>query len=113
MPNVDLAQVEEDKITKYLLSDIHPVGRSKSAFFQRFGFRARAWEVLRDAMLDHARSGALMSTTETIFGKKYIIEGSLACPDGRRPLVRTVWFTEHGAEILRLVTAIPVPGGEE
>lgn len=113
MLNIDLALVEEEKITTYLLSDTHPVGRSKSAFFQRFGFRSRAWDVLRDAMLDHARSGSLMSTTETAFGKKYIIKGPLACPDGRRPLVRTVWFIEQGEEILRLVTAIPVSGGEK
>jgi len=44
---------------------------------------------------------------------KYIIEGPLRCPDGRSPLVRTVWFAEQDDEIPRLVTAIPVPGGEE
>jgi hypothetical protein len=107
---MDLALVEEEKITKYLLSDSHPVGRSKAAFFQRFGFRSQAWEVLRDAILEHARSESVVSTTETAFGKKCIIEGPLECPDGRRPLVRTVWFIEQGEEIPRLVTAIPISG---
>jgi hypothetical protein len=62
--------VEESKITEYLLSTTHPIGRSKAAFFVRFGFRSESWQALREALLNHAASAAVVSTVETEFGIK-------------------------------------------
>ena len=47
---------------------------------------------------------------ETEFGTRYTIEGMLRTPDGRRPLVRVVWFVDKGDNRPRLVTAYPVGG---
>jgi hypothetical protein len=110
LPEASLAVIERRKITDYLLTKGHPAGRAKAAFFQRFGFAAASWERLRDALLEHARSARVVSTADTPFGKKYILEGPLIAPDGRKPLVRAVWFVRPGETASRFVTAYPLPG---
>ncbi|HUF46630.1 MAG TPA: hypothetical protein VMM93_02380, partial [Vicinamibacterales bacterium] len=37
------------------------------------------------------------------------LSGKLIAPDGRTPLVRSVWFIERGEDVPRLVTAFPAP----
>ncbi len=36
------------------------------------------------------------------------VEGKLSTPDARDPLVRSVWFIEHGEDVPRFVTAYPM-----
>src|SRR5260370_31815097 len=100
LPHAHLATIDRRKITDYLLASGHPAGRAKAAFFARFGFTAAAWQRLRDALLEHAHSAAIVSTVDTQFGKKYILDGPLAAPDGRNPRVRAVWFVETGEQTL-------------
>jgi Domain of unknown function (DUF6883) len=88
LANADLAVIEEAKVTLYLLSSHHPVGRAKAAFFRRYGFTLASWAELREALLDHARSARIVSAADTRFGRKYSLEGSLWTPDGRAPRVR-------------------------
>jgi hypothetical protein len=113
LPNARLTQIDERKVRDYLLSDIHPVSRTKAAFFRRFGFRASAWKVLENALYAHAQTAEVVSTIETDFGIKYIIEGDLAVPSGREPRLRSVWFVPIGHNAPQLVTAYPVPRGDE
>ena len=113
LPNAHLAVVDERKVNAYLLSDSHPAGRAKAVFFRRYGFRAASWEALRDALLAHGRTAEVVSTTETEFGMKYILEGTLAAPDGRVPHLRTVWFVTAGEVFPQLVTAYPALGDEK
>ena len=47
------AVVEERKLTEYLLSTSHGVGRFKARFLMRLGFDPGAPEVLREALLEH------------------------------------------------------------
>src|SRR5712692_9798109 len=96
LPNAQLAIIDRRKITGYLLATSHPAGRGKAAFFTGFGFTAAAWSKLRGALLDHARSASIVSATDTPFGKKYIVEGPLGAPDGRKPRIRAVWFVAVG-----------------
>jgi hypothetical protein len=110
IPNADQAIVERRKITEYLLSTSHPVGRAKAAFFRRFGFHIPAWTELRDGLLDHARSSHIVSASDTPFGRKYTVEGLLTTPSGRKPRVRSVWFVTTGQTAPRLVTAYPASG---
>lgn len=113
LPAADLAVVDDSKITGYLLSSSHPAGRFKAAFFQEFGFRMQSWPRLREALLNHARTSEIVVTVETEFGRKYIVEGPLAAPDGRAPRLRAVWFVAAGEVAPRLVTAYPLGEGEE
>ena len=108
LPNLPLAQVHREKIVGYLLSPTHRDGRHKHDFFIRFGFRPEAWEQLADALIQHASDYEVSSQQQTPFGVRYVIEGALRCPDGRRPLVRVVWFIDSEEEVPRLVTAYPL-----
>lgn len=112
LPGVQFASIPRQKITGYLLATGHPAGGAKAAFFRRFGFSAARWEALRDALLDHAQTAPVAGSADTPFGKKYILEGPLTAPDGRRPRVRAIWFRPHGETVPRLATAYPLPGVE-
>jgi hypothetical protein len=110
IPHADQAIIEDRKITHYLLSSNHPAGRPKAVFFSRFGFQRSRWRRLRGALLEHVRSGAVVSVNDTRFGKKYTVEGRLQTPSARAPLVRPIWFVRIGETAARLVTAYPVSG---
>lgn len=108
LPNQAQAVVPQRKVTDYLLSPLHPDGRSKAAFCRRFGFSASAWEVFADALRRHAADNEVATAEDTPFGTSYTIEGALGTPDGRLPLVRVIWFVSTGESVPRLVTAYPL-----
>lgn len=111
LPNVQHAVISESKIKDYLLSRTHTLGKTKAAFFERFGFTQNTWQALSQALLDHAERSDVIESDETPFGRKFVLEGALATPDGRNPVVRTVWFIEAGETQPRLITAYPAAGG--
>lgn len=96
LPNLNNALIEESKITAYLLSEENSGG--KSAFFAAFGFTVETWERLRDALQHHIATHEVLRISETIHGVKYIIEGEMQMPDGRSPLVRSVWIIDTGQD---------------
>ena len=108
LPNAERAFVPGRKITHYLLSTTHRDGRHKAEFFRSFGFKLIAWEGLASALLSHACQNEVFETVVTPFGRKYVIQGTLAAPDGRSPKVRGVWFIANGEDIATLVTAYPL-----
>lgn len=110
LPNAELAAIPPGKVIKYLLSPSHPAGRAKAAFFCGFGFTTGNWKALAKALREHAATHEVAKAEDTPFGMRYTIEGPLKAPDGRQPLVRSVWFVEEGEEVPRLVTAYPRPG---
>lgn len=107
LPNADHAIVPERKITAYLLDDNHPSGGSKSGFFKRFGFEADEPDVLAVSLRAHAAAHDIVVTRTTVRGVKYEISGPLAAPDGRMPIVKTVWIIRINETIPRFVTAVP------
>lgn len=108
LPNAELAAVPEDKVTRYLLAEDHPIGRAKAAFFAAFGFSAQAWGQMVGALRQHAGQHEVARVEASPFGTRYVIEGALIAPDGRSPVVRTVWFVEAGDDVPRFVTAYPL-----
>jgi hypothetical protein len=107
LPHIDQAFIESDKISGYLLSDNHPVGGPKSAFFKRFGFDAQRPDELTVALLDHAHANDAEALPSSQHGTKYEITGPLHCPDGRMPQVKAVWIIDAGEIAPRFVTAVP------
>ncbi|MCE5291828.1 MAG: hypothetical protein LLG14_21665 [Nocardiaceae bacterium] len=98
--------VDERKILDYLLASDHPVGGGKAAYFLSIGYSRETWQQLRTDLTAIAQEGDLVSTTETPFGVKIVIDGAAASPSGKRIALRTVWITDHpGTDALRLVTA--------
>ena len=106
--NVELAIVAEAKITKYLLNELHQRGKDKAAFFGSFGFSVAQWEVMAQALRAHAAENEIADMLETPEGTHYTIEGRLPTPDGRNPLIRTVWAVDTGGETPRFITAYPL-----
>ena len=112
LPNANLARVEREKITEYLLNPTHRYGASKARFFAAFGFRQEAWEALAIALREHGQQNEVTRVKETGFGPRYEVEGELIAPDGRRPRVRTVWQIDEGQKAPRLITAYPLEAEE-
>ena len=107
LPNAQHAHVARQKITDYLLSLNSPDGRSKAEFFSRFGFRIPQWEDLSDALRSHCLQNEVVEVEEAAYGIKYIIVGALGTPDGRNPLVMSVWQIDRGTDHPRFITGRP------
>ena len=108
LPRSDKLVVEREKIVDYLLSFVHRYGASKARFFAEFGFRAEEWARLAEALREHGRTCELVREVETGFGPRYVVEGELTTPSGRRPRVRTIWQHDKGAVAPRLISAYPL-----
>lgn len=108
LPRVEQAVVRPEKLTGYLLSRGHPHGQHKARFFEALGFSAAEWQVLSDALVAHARTHGVKASILTPFGVRYAVEGRLATPVGRAPIIRAIWFVETGASAPYFVTAYPV-----
>jgi hypothetical protein len=107
LPNAHQAIIDRDKITEYLLNNAHRYGASKAKFFGEFGFKLAAWEILAKALIEHAQRNEVSKVTETLFGSRFEISGELYAPDGRAPMVRTIWQLDHRKVAPRLITAYP------
>ena len=55
-----------------------------------------------------ARTGEVKSAITSDFGVKYVVEGVISGPGGRRAVIRTVWVVETGQDRPRLITAYPL-----
>jgi hypothetical protein len=108
LPNHDKAVVPQRKVAGYLLSHSHRDGRSKAKFFEQFGFSAEAWEELAQALRQHAADHEIAKAEQSPFGTRYGIEGQITTPDGRTPLIRSVWFIATGETIPQFATAYPL-----
>jgi hypothetical protein len=109
LPFGEQAVVPEAKIVDYLLSETHPIGRGKSAFFARLGFRRDQPELLRRALARLALSADMEEVTFA-FGRKYVGAGWLTGPTDARARVVTVWVLREGLPPPILVTAYPAGG---
>ena len=61
-----------------------------------------------EALRSHGAICEVAKVENSPFGVRYILEGELATPDGRNPVVRSVWFIERGEYAPKLVTVYPV-----
>ena len=110
LPHIDVALIPQKKIVNYLLSQTHDSGRDKAIFFGHFSFTPEAWEVLAQALRQHAAQHEIAKIETSPFGKRYVVEGPLQTPSGRAPQVRAVWFIDTGETAPRFVTAYPLKG---
>jgi hypothetical protein len=108
LPNADRAQIAPEKILGYLLSPVHPSGRSKARFFRRLGFTLKRGSLLARALLRIAEEGEVVETVGTPFGTKYVVVGDLETPHENRIRLTTVWIILDGEDVPRFVTAYPV-----
>ena len=105
------AIVPERKLTAYLLSETHPVGRTKTKYFKALGYSERHLVRLKEALIAVAATSDVTEIISTPFGTKYVLDGDLAAPTGIKARVRTVWILETGEDLPLFVS--PYPTGEE
>ncbi len=110
IPNVKCAVVPQSKVVDYLLSRTHPVGRHKAEFFESFGFSNENWKTLAEVLQSHPQKHEVFRHTPSPYGMRYLVDGIILAPDGRQPMLRSVWFvdSEDEAEIPRFVSAYPI-----
>ena len=108
LPNYENAVIPQRKITGYLLSRSHRDGRGKAGFFTQFGFSVDLWEELAQALRRHVADNEIAKVEDSPFGIRYVIEGKIMAPDGRTPMIRSVWFVATSETIPWFVTAYPL-----
>ena len=107
LPNADIARVDREKITEYLLNPGHPDNGGKADFFINLGFRKEEWQTFATALCASAQKSSLCQSMESVHGKKYIVDAEIETPIGKTPMVRTIWIVDKGERAPRLVTAYP------
>lgn len=113
LPFRERAYVAPSKVADYLLSRTHPVGRWKAKVFHAVGFdETNPWE-LEQALLSVAGLQDVIGVEQSDHGTKYVVDGEVATPSGRRLTLRTVWIIEAGTQTPRLVTAYALEPGQE
>lgn len=108
LPNHEQAYIPEPKLTKYLLSETHEIGKAKAKYFRLLGYTETNADQLADGLLMIAKSKKVSQAVTTPYGTKYIIEGNLFTPIGTTVRIRTIWVVESDDKRPRFVTAYPV-----
>lgn len=108
LPHYERCEVPEAKITRYLLDLTSEAGQTKARYFLAFGFTIEKWGIMAAALKQHAADHELASVRPMPHGTHYLVEGELRTPDGRNPLVRSVWKIDENREVPVLVTAYPL-----
>ncbi len=105
LPNYEKATIRAEKLTEYLLSESHPVGFSKAAFFRKAGYvRQNVTEFMNE--LRAIAGNEVSEKSPRQGGVNYTIIGLLK----GSVKIKTVWTIDEGSDIPRFVTAYPHRG---
>lgn len=73
LPNRYEAYIPPAKLTDYLLSTTHAIGKSKAKFFTAIGYNIAEATVLEEAFLKIAHTELVMQIENTGHGSKYVM----------------------------------------
>ena len=104
---LDKVYVNPQKICDYLLNVNHSDGGPKARLLIGYGFDVNAADVLEAAIVNHAVSNDINKRVTTVFGEKYLVEGPLETPSGKKLPIRSVWVKQDKEEIAKFVTLYP------
>lgn len=108
LPNGSNAVVDLQKLTAYALDPEHERGRQKARLFKAMlGMEARDAPGLREALLTAAGNGAAVERGSNGYGTRYMIEFEIEW-NGKRALVRSIWFVRVGEDFPRLISCFPL-----
>jgi hypothetical protein len=107
LPNRESTVIPHSKLTDYLLSQNHAIGKSKSKFFRQFGFDETNIDEFERGLKEIAQENDFIEQISVPHGEKYVINGILKTPAGRPIAVTTIWIIEKGEITPRFVTAYP------
>jgi hypothetical protein len=87
LPRNREAIVLERKITEYLLSESHPVGKAK--YFRALGYTERNASQLKEDLTAIAITEEVTEMIDTPFGRKYVVDGVwLHLPESKHEFVQ-------------------------
>jgi hypothetical protein len=98
LPKAESAKINRAKLVRYLLSEGHPVGRWKAKFFRGIGFDERNVESLEKGLMEIVMTEDIVATATSLHGEKYVVDGQITSPAGKRVRLRTVWIVDEGEE---------------
>jgi len=104
LQNSQSAEVNLQKLLDYLLSDSHPIGKSKAKYLRSFGFSNANVELLKQGLITIAQTEDVKEVISSTHGVKYVIDGSLQTPVKVFIKLRTIWIIEKGEEVARFIT---------
>ena len=107
IPNLEKAVIERSKLSDYLLSEVHPVGRYKAVFFRALGFESEHWLLLREILLRATLENLAELGQPSPFGQKYLVKANILGLNGRQARVNIVWIVEPEGLVPRLVSVYP------
>ena len=108
LPNSKNVSISKEKLTSYVLSETHAVGKFKAKFFRKLGFDGANISLLEDALRTITQSQEVKEELPSAYGTKYIVDGKMKTPSGKLIKVRTVWIVEEGQKRPRFITVYPV-----
>ena len=110
LPNRKNAIIRRRKLTHYLLSLTHPVGKFKSVFFRGVGFNDANIDYLEQGLYEIAQSNNIKSSRSSNdnSGINYKIIGLLSAPNGKTYRVETLWYIKGGTKNPSFISAYPV-----
>jgi|SRR5208337_1820118 len=108
LPNNEKAYIPPAKLIDYLLSETHSVGKAKAKFLRSVGFNEANVQLLKEGLLEIAKTKDVVEVITTPHGVKYVIDGDMATPVGLVIKMRTIWIIDNGQERPRFVTAYPL-----
>jgi hypothetical protein len=104
LPNGDRALVDIVKLTDYCLSATHPRGRHKARVFAAtLGLTADQADVLRDALLEAAKTQDATGTDQDEYGQRFAVDFGMSGPSGHAQ-VRSTWIIRVGEDFPRLTS---------
>ena len=104
LPNPSQALVDVAKLRDYCLNAQHPRGRHKARVFaSALGLTVQDADVLRDRLLDAARTGEAVRSPEDAYGTRYLLDFGMMGPVGQAR-VRSAWIVRRNEDFARLVT---------
>ena len=108
LPNGDQAVVEMRKLSEYCLSPRHPRGRHKARVFaSAIGITEAEADVLRNGLLEAARTQPAVPGAEDQYGMRYTLDFEMSGPAGKR-VVRSFWIIRAGEFFPRFVTCFVI-----
>ena len=110
--NADLAIVEREKITEYLLNPGIDTAEARRDSLPDLDLPSKLGTCSPAPCVSTRSVTEVSRTYETLWGPRFEINGELNAPDGRQPRIRTVWQVDGGQIAPRLITAYPLEAEE-
>lgn len=102
------AVIEDKKLTEYLLSAVHPLGKHKARVFASWGYSLANKEEFKKRLLAVVHSRKIVKQEKGSHGINYTVHGRIKVPIGGFRSIKTGWTIEDGKRIAHLAMAVPI-----